>query len=155
MTDGERLKRTREQIEFAAADTVCFFAPYPAALTKLQQEKWQPVIDKINAAGCDFRPSTGFEVRPLSDRTKAFLEQRLNALSDEAFNAFCAVSGGCRSVILALHVLDGFLSADQAFDLAVLEETYQNRFWTADEEAAAARQNRRQAVIRVAGKLIG
>ena len=38
MTDGERLKRTREQIEFAAADTVCFFAPYPAALTKLQQE---------------------------------------------------------------------------------------------------------------------
>lgn len=44
MTDGERLKRTREQIEFAAADTVCFFAPYPAALTKLQQENGSPLL---------------------------------------------------------------------------------------------------------------
>lgn len=155
MTDSERLKKTQEQIEFAAADTVCFFAPYPAALTDLQREKWQPVIDRVNAAGCDFRSTTGFEVKPLSDRTKAFLEQRLNALSDEAFNAFCAVSGGCRSVILALQVLDGFLSADQAFDLAVLEETYQNRFWRADEEAVTAGKNRRRAVAQAAGRLKG
>ena len=155
MTSGERLKRTLEQIEFAAADTICFFAPYPAALTELQREKWLPAIDKINAAGCDFQPTSDFAVRPLPDRTKAFLERRLNALSDEAFDAFCAVSGGCRSVILACHVLDGFLPADQAFELAVLEETYQNQFWTADEEAAAARENRKKAVMTAAAKLKG
>ena len=81
--------------------------------------------------------------------------RKLDALSDEAFDAFCSVSGGCRSVILALCVLDGVLPADQAFDLAVLEETYQNQFWTADEEAMAARENRKQAVIRAAEKLKG
>ena len=155
MTPEERLKRTQEQIEFAAADTVCFFAPYPAALTTLQREKWQPVIDRINAAGCDFQVSSEFAVHPLSDGTKDFLTRKLDALSDEAFDAFCSVSGGCRSVILALCVLDGVLPADQAFDLAVLEETYQNQFWTADEEAMAARENRKQAVIRAAEKLKG
>ena len=148
-------QRIREQIEFAAADTVCFFAPYPAELTVLQRRKWQPLVDRINADGAEFITTEGLNVPDLSDKTKAFLKKRLEALNDDCFNAFCAVSGGCRSVILAFHVLDGFLSAEDAFELAVLEETYQNQFWKADEDAVVARENRKRDVVSAAEKMKG
>ena len=74
------------------------------------------------------------------------MKRRLDALDDDSFAAFCQASGGLKSVILALSVLDGDLTADQAFDLAVLEELFQNRFWKTDEDAVTARENRKRAV---------
>ncbi|MBR1777807.1 MAG: hypothetical protein IJ752_04390 [Alphaproteobacteria bacterium] len=155
MKKVDRLKRTQEQLAFAAADTVCFFAPYPEDLRCLQEQEWLPVIDWVNGLGCDFKPVLGLKVPPLSDRTQDFLQKRLNALSEDAFLAFCAVSGSCRSVILALAVSEGFLSAEQAFDLSVLEERFQNRFWPEEPDALASRNSRRQAVLEAAEKLKG
>ena len=151
----ERAKATREQIAFAATDTICFFAPSPADLSDLQRREWKPVIDRINGLGCDFKTTDGIVPPALSDRTVAFLERRLNALTDEAFYAFCEVSGGCRSVILALAVLDGFMTAERAFELAILEEAYQNIIWREDPEALASREDRRKAVLEAAVKLKG
>ncbi len=155
MTLEERAKIIQEQIEFAQADTVCFLAPYPMDLKKQQQEKWQPVIDWINAKGCDFTASCHLTVNSLSDRTKSFLKTRLQKLNDTALEAFCLMSGGCKSVILALSVLEGFLTPEQAFDLSVLEETFQNRFWSEDEEALIARKNRKEAVVKAFQMLKG
>ena len=151
----ERLKETQEQIAFAAADTVCFFAPFPEDLRKMQQREWKPVVDWVNANGCDFKISEGLDVQSLSERTKKFLEKTLNALSDEAFWAFCAVSGGCRSVILALAVLDGFMTAERAFDLSILEEKFQNNVWSEDQDALSAREGRKQDVLEAAVNLKG
>ncbi|MBR4127656.1 MAG: hypothetical protein IKR09_08785 [Alphaproteobacteria bacterium] len=151
----DRKKATREQIAFAAADTICFFSPSPADLLDLQRREWLPVVDWINGNGCDFKTTDGIETPTLSGRTTAFLENRLNALTDEVFYAFCAVSGGCRSVILALAVLDGFITAERAFDLAVLEESYQNKIWRGDPDALMAREGRRKAVLEAAEKLKG
>ena len=155
MTGTDRLKATRDQIAFAATDTVCFFSLHPRELLDLQRREWQPVIDRINGLGCSFAPTTGLDVRPLSEKTEAFLEKRLNALSDEVFYAFCAVSGGCRSVILALAVLEGFITAERAFELSVLEESFQNKIWGEDEDALASGEGRRQSVLEAAEKLKG
>ena len=152
---ANREKATREQIAFAVTDTICFFSPSPADLSDLQHREWSPVVDWINGIGCDFKTTDGFETPVLSGRTTAFLENRLNALTDEAFYAFCAVSGGCRSVILALAVLDGFLTPERAFELSILEECYQNKIWREDEDALASREGRRKAVLAAAEKLKG
>ena len=155
MTQADRLKATQDQIAFAETDTICFFSSHPQELLDLQQREWQPVIEWVNGSGCAFKSTTGLDVPLLPDQTKAFLEKRLNALSDEAFYAFCAVSGGCRSVVLALAVLDGFITAERAFELAVLEESFQNKIWQEDGDALASREGRRQAVLEAAEKLKG
>lgn len=155
MKNIDRSKMVREQIDFAASDTILFFAPYPEELRLMQAEEWRPVIDRINAAGCDFKPVDGLNVPPLTDRTQAYLANRLNALSDEELPAFCAVSGGCRSVILALAVLDDYLTPERAFDLAVLEESFQNKIWREDPDALVSREGRRKAVLEAACKLKG
>ncbi len=151
----DRKALTDEQIAFAAADTVLFFAPQPDELAALQREKWLPVIERANGRGANFSPVSGLDVPDLDDRTRAYLKRRLDALDDGGFSAFCQASGGLKSVILALSVLDGDLTADQAFDLAALEELFQNRFWQTDDEAAAARENRRRAVGDALNKIKG
>lgn len=155
MNGGLREKLIREQIEFAAADTLCFITPRPAELARIQRDQWTPVIDAVNALGCDFKISETLVVPPVAERTRIFLEKRLSALSESGLSAFCQVSGGCKSVALAVAVLSGLLPADRAFDLSVLEETYQNRFWPADAEGTAARENRKQAVLDAAKTLKG
>lgn len=155
MNNGLRDKLIREQIEFSAADTLCFIMPRPAELAQIQREQWTPVIDAVNAAGCDFKMSETLAVPPVAKRTRDFLEKRLSALTDAELSAFCQVSGGCKSVALAVAVLSGLLPAERAFDLSVLEETYQNRFWPTDAEGAAARENRKKAVVDAAKTLKG
>ena len=49
--------------------------------------------------------------------------------------------------LLAFAVLKGIVDARTAFDLSVLEETYQNMYWHEDAEAARAREKKREAAI--------
>lgn len=155
-TTGKRRETViADMLMYAENDTVCYFADYPESLVRLQQEKWQPVLDWINGRGCSFSATQGLNVRPLSPQTAAYLKDRLELLDDESLEAFRTVAGGCRSVILAMAVLEGHLEPDEAFDLAVLEETFQNRTWQKDEEAQKAADNRRREVVEAAQILKG
>ena len=104
MNNTLREKLIREQIEFSAADTLCFITPQPAELAQIQREQWTPVINAVNAAGCDFKMSETLDVPSVAQRTRDFLENRLSALTDAELSAFCQVSGGCKSVALAVAV---------------------------------------------------
>ena len=59
----DRKALTDEQIAFAAADTVLFFAPQPDELAALQREKWLPVIERANGRGANFAPVSGWTFR--------------------------------------------------------------------------------------------
>ena len=51
------------------------------------------------------------------------------------------------SLILALAVTRGRLSAAEAFDLSRIDESWQAEFWGADEDAAALEVGKRQALL--------
>ena len=153
--NNNRIKAISQQLDFAKTDTICFFSPFPEDLRKLQEKEWLPVINWVNSLGCEFKISQELVVREISSGTKDFLEKHLEAMSDEKLYAFCAVSGACRSVILALAVSKGFLTPQKAFDLAMLEESYQNKIWQEDEDALMSRLGRRQSVLDAAEKLKG
>lgn len=144
-----------DMLMYAENDTICYFADYPESLVRLQQEKWQPVLDWINGCGCSFQATRGLEVRPLTPQTAEYIKGRLALLDDESLAAFAKTAGGCRSVILAMAVLAGRLDAREAFDLAVLEETFQSKTWQKDEEARKAEENRRREVVKAAQILKG
>ena len=153
MSDREKI--IKEQLSFAETDTICFFSPDSQELRDLQKKEWAPVIGHINAFGCNFKATEGLEAQKLSEQTKCFLQERLNSFSDEKLSAFCAVSGGCRSVLLALAVADGFLTAEQAFETAILEERYHTLFWKEDEDTRISKEGRKESVLQAAEKLKG
>lgn len=133
--------------ECACCDTLCCFVDTPQELRDMQNEKWLPVILKINEAGGAFNPSDSLCGRELSAQNRDFLQNALDALSNDALGCVQQLSAIFSSALLALAVLKGIVDARTAFDLSVLEETYQNMYWHEDAEAARAREQKREAAI--------
>jgi chaperone required for assembly of F1-ATPase len=75
------------------------------------------------------------------------LREPLEAMDDfelTAFHDLVVLSG---SLVLALAVAQGRLSAEEAWRLSRVDEDFQIEEWGEDEEAAAATARRRQAFL--------
>lgn len=129
---------------FAGSDLMCYRAEMPEELTLKQAEAWDPVIAWAREAlAAQFTVVPG--VMPVEQP-----RQTLNAFAAalEPHNAFrltglhilTTLTG---SALLALAHARGFLSADEAWAAAHVDEDYQIALWGPDEEAAARRKGRR------------
>jgi chaperone required for assembly of F1-ATPase len=131
---------------YGASDLLCYRATGPEALVARQAAAWDPMLDwsatdfaapLVVTAGVmhvDQPPETLARLRALIDGLDAF---RL-----AAFHDLVAISG---SLILALAVIRGRLSAEAAFGLSRIDEAWQDEIWGVDEEAAALEAARKQA----------
>lgn len=133
--------------EAAKADLLCFFAPYPEELVRRQEKMWRPQVERINALGCDFEIKRDLSVAGLSEKTRRFLSDRLAAEKNVPLACLQVLSGIFGSVILALNVEEGALSAKEAFNLSCLEEAFQNESWQADKEALKVREMRERDAL--------
>lgn len=143
-TPQVRAETAAEIARYAGSDLLCYFAEEPAALAERERSAWEPILDWAEAdLGLRFERAAGIVhcVQPpeTTDRVQALAleldDWRLTALGWGA-----ALYG---SAVLALAVERGRLSGEEAWDLARLDEAYQEEQWGVDEEAAAAEANRR------------
>ncbi len=142
LKDADREAVVSKLIDAAKNDTLCFFAPYPEALTKRQEECWRPLIDRMNDRGCAFEPTRNLSPPPLAESTREFLKNEMRRADNIPLACLQVLSGVFGSVILAFAVREGDLTAKEAFEASCLEELFQNDLWHTDEEALTARQNR-------------
>ena len=136
-TPSVRAELAAEVARFAATDLVCYFAEHPAGLVRRQEAGWGPMIEWAqDALGVTFRrvhgvahqaqpPATLDRIAALAQETDDF------TLTGLAYGA--ALFG---SAILALALQRGRLTADEAFQLSRLDETFQEEQWGLDAEAA-------------------
>jgi chaperone required for assembly of F1-ATPase len=123
--------------DYAGSDLVCYFAEAPAGLLERQTRAWGPVLERIEAeAGMGFVRAAGIVHREQPPETlakvkAAALEQDDFGLTGLAFGA--ALFG---SAILAIALQRGWLTGEQAFDLARIDEAWQEDQWGVDAEAA-------------------
>jgi chaperone required for assembly of F1-ATPase len=136
---GVRQALADEVARFAGADLICYFAERPASLVRRQEERWGPVIQWAEAAlGVTFRRAQGVAHQPQPPATL----ERCAALAAECDDftltglAFGAALFG--SAILAFAVQRDELTAEAAFALSRIDETFQEERWGVDAEAAAA-----------------
>lgn len=142
LNEEDRRAVIAKMLEAAKTDVLCFFASYPEELVRRQEKSWRPWVERINAQGCDFDVRRDLSVSALSENTSRFLSDKLEAEKNVPLACLQILSGLFGSVILALAVRDGALSAKEAFALSRLEETFQNEQWPADGEALRVRETR-------------
>ena len=123
---------------FAETDLVCYFAEGPASLVERQERRWGPVIDwACEALGAGFHRTQGIVHQPQPAATIARIEALAAAESDFALAGLSAAAALVGSAILAFALRRGELTAEAAFDLSRLDETFQEERWGVDAEAAA------------------
>ncbi len=127
---------------FISTDVLCYRASFPANLVKKQKETWDPVISWLKEnLNVEMVVSEGVlpSAQPIKTETKIL--QELDNLNNFQLLAFVKISAVCTSVVLGLAVIKKALSAEKAFDISRLEETYQNDQWGRDMESLKARKN--------------
>ena len=101
---------------FAGSDLLCYRATAPESLVKLQQDRWQPLLDwaaERHGARLLTADGIGFVEQP--SEAQARLREAVAAHGDLALSALYNLTHIAGSVVIALAVSDGRLDAEEAF----------------------------------------
>ena len=149
----DKLGQQRDEVvgllaAYGASDLLCYRATGPEGLIARQAAGWDPWLGwSATDLGAPLHVTAG--IVPIAQPAESLI--RLRAVVDAfdpfrlaAFHDMVAITG---SLILALAVTRGRLSAAEAFDLSRIDESWQAEFWGVDEDAAALEAGKRQALL--------
>lgn len=134
--------------EYGGSDLLCYRAEGPDALIARQVQAWDPLLDWAkDALHAPLHATAGVMHIDQPPASLAALKQAVDALDPfrlSAFHDLVAISG---SLVLALAVIHQRLTADLAFDLSRIDESWQIALWGEDEEAAENTARKRAAFL--------
>ncbi len=121
---------------YGDSDLLCYRATHPQELIDRQAAAWDPVLDWAETAlDARLKPVSGVIHAPQDSAALAALSGRVHAFSPFELAAFHDLVGISGSLVLGFAVTEGYLSADQAWNLSRLDEKWQEEQWGKDEEA--------------------
>jgi chaperone required for assembly of F1-ATPase len=129
---------------YGRSDLVCYRAGEPPSLVRRQEEMWQPLIAwAVERYDIALTVTTGIVAVEQPAHTLAIFRRVLDACDLFALTALAGATGIAGSLVIALALVEGRLSANEAADAALLDELFQAEKWGSDPEA-----ERRRAAIR-------
>ena len=133
-----------ETAGYGRSDLVCYRADEPVALVRRQEEAWQPLLAWL-AERYDvvLNVTTGILAVEQPPHALATFLRVLETSDVFGLTALAAMTGSAGSLVIALALAEGRISADEAADAALLDELFQAEKWGSDAEA-----ERRRASIR-------
>ncbi|MEK6746646.1 MAG: ATP12 family protein [Pseudomonadota bacterium] len=133
---------------YVDSDTLTYRATGSEDLAKQQEEKWGAVLKWVGLR-FDVAWATTSGVMPVeqSPLLHKAIERYLQSLNEWELSAFCVLSSGFSSLVLAIAVFENHLSAEEAFTLSRLEEDAQARQWGRDAEAEARVRKMQEEII--------
>jgi chaperone required for assembly of F1-ATPase len=150
----QRPKVIADIAAYGTSDLLCYRATEPAILVARQSAGWDPLVDwarqSLNA------PLTVVSgVMPVTQpaASLAALRQQVEPCSELELSALFQLTAGFGSLVLALAVLRGRITAEQGSDLAEIDAHWQLERWGEDREAEA-RRARLRADMLAAGRFL-
>jgi chaperone required for assembly of F1-ATPase len=132
---------------YAATDLLCYRAEAPSELVAHQAAHWQPLLDwAALALDAPLNTTAGVLAVEQPPAALAALARSLDSLDPWRLTAVQAATAAAGSLVLALALEAGRLSAEAVFDLSQLDETFQIERWGEDYEAADRRSQLRQDI---------
>ena len=137
--------------EYGATDLLCYRSEGPSELIKRQADAWDPLlawlsetqnIHLIATTGIMHVPQPEDGQKRLREVILAYDPWRLTALHD-----LITISG---SLVLGLAVATNYLSAENAWPISRIDETWQEEQWGVDDAANAAAEIKRSDFLKAA-----
>jgi chaperone required for assembly of F1-ATPase len=125
-----------EDILAYANDLLCYRAIEPADLVARQSENWDPLLAWLEARfGVKLGIGTGIAHIEHEEAALAKLRAAIGVHNAFTLTALYAATALCGSLVLALALLEGRLTAEEAFAASRLDEEYQAEKWGRDAGA--------------------
>lgn len=155
-TGLDRVTVQRESViedtaKYAGSDMLCYRAREPESLVKRQQATWKPLLDwAADRYGARLISVDGLAFVEQPAAAVARLRAAVAAHGDLALSALYNLTHISGSLVIALAVSDGHLSADDAFAAAQLDELYQVERWGEDPTSTLRHANIRRDIAAAA-----
>ena len=115
-------------VDFSFTDTLLFWSD-DTKIKKIQEEKWAPVLfwfsKKFNIK---LEKTDKLDVPEGNQRYRNEMEAVMDRLPIKKLTAFYFISVRLKSTLLALAMVEGQISAEEAFELSYLEEFIKMKF---------------------------
>ncbi len=134
-TQSNREEVLRVAATYAASDLVCYRAAFPEDLVAEQRRHWDPLLQSLRdrydvvlaaTTGVAFVQQSPIELRKI--------EAILAAMGDFTLTVATSLIEELGSLIIALALIDGEITSDQAMEAAFVDEIYQANRWGWDGE---------------------
>ena len=137
-TIGGSREAVADQIaRYAGSDLLCYYAETPAELVARQAANWGPVLARAEAEeGLRFERCSGIQHRDQPAETLARVPEIALSLDDFGLSGLAFGTSLFGSAVLAIGLLRGWFSGEEAYDLSRVDEAFQEGKWGIDAEAA-------------------
>jgi len=139
---------------YGGTDLLCYRAEAPAELAGRQATAWQPLLDwAMTAHDAPLTATSGIVHQAQPEASLAALRAAVAVQDDWRLTALHQATALTGSLVLGLALLAGRIDADEAFELAELDASFQIERWGEDAEATARRAALR-AELKAAQRLV-
>lgn len=129
-----------ETAGYGGSDLICYRADAPTELARRQKELWQPLVawvaERYDVA---LAVTTGIMAVAQPPHALASFRRVLEGADLYALTAITAMTAAAGSLVIALALAEGRLTAEQAAEAALLDELFQAEKWGSDPEAETRR----------------
>ncbi len=142
---GRRGAVVEEIAGYAQTDLVCYRVARPEALRRRQAEAWDPLVlwmERVHGVGLAATAGLLPAVQP--EAALVAVRDAVEGFGDFGLTALHAATGALGSVVIALAMAGGRISAQQAFEASLIEESFQIERWGEDAEAETRRARLRE-----------
>lgn len=125
---------------FADTDLVCYRAAEPEALAEKQAAGWDPLVSwAAEQHGIELLTTTGLLPVAQSEASAKAVQAAIRAFDVFSLAGLHLVTSACGSVVLGLAVADERIDGPTAWELSLIDETFQIEEWGEDPEATKRR----------------
>lgn len=126
---------------YAENDLLCYRAEEPPELIETEEAAWRPLLDWARERyGAALRVTAGIMPVAQPREAAAKLAEALAAFDDMMLAGLHLATTGCGSLLLALALAEGRITADEALDLSLTDEAFQASRWGVSAEYEARRE---------------
>jgi len=148
----DRVRPARETViaevaGYGGTDLLCYRVENPADLRERQDRAWQPLLDRF-AAEMEINLSITRSLTPVEQPQESLrrLFAAVAACDDFRLAGLLSATATTGSVVLGFGLAKAWIDADEAWELAFLDELYQESIWGEDREAAERREHIRHTI---------
>lgn len=139
--DGARADRKRvadHALSFGRTDLLAYRAEHPDELVIRQAHRWDPLLAwAAQRYGAKLNVANGITFTEQPPESLSAFARVIAEMDDYRLGALHTAATITGSLVLALALVDGHLTAEEAFTAATLDEAFQSEKWGTDEEAHA------------------
>ena len=134
--------------EYGETDLLYYRADSPPELQKRQKTGWDPILKWAeNTFKVQINCGTGIVYIPQNEKLFSETRKKINNLGIFELTALYDMVSITGSLILGLAIINGRLSAEEAYQLSRIDEQWQLEQWGEDEEAQVASNQKNIAIL--------